>query len=262
MKYNQAPIEMNLTLVAFYGSKPDPLLQLVDDLQTFLHSELGSAFSAYTIEQVHGTILGLDGWRVGEEAFNAHMVQASAGTAAMDLRGLFHLMQALPPFQIRIGGFTDTVCYPFTSRGMHPYIRSFSMDDSSAVMVGWPVAAGSYPMSLDILRRDCRQYNVLHKYYRREGDIDNDLFLVLGRVDRRVVSEEKVEFVQAKLRQFLADQKSLDLTVLPSDLSVVAYTDVTLPIASSVRYSFPEALNMVQELTLLYHEHSQIHKRT
>jgi hypothetical protein len=249
---------MNLTLVAFYGSKPDPLMQLVDPLQTALYAELGPAFSAYAMEQVHATILGLEGWRVGAEAFNAHIIQVCAGSAAMDLRGLLHFMQAVPPFHIRIGGFTYAGRYPFTSRGTHPYRRSFAINDSSAVMVGWPVAGESYPMTLDTLRRDCRQYNVLHKYYQKQGDIDNDLFLVLGRVEHNLVSDEKAEFVQGRLRQLLADRKPLDLAVLADDFSVVAYTDPQLPIASSVRYSLPDALTRVEELMLLYGEYSQI----
>ncbi len=249
---------MNLTLVAFYGSKPDPLVQLVDTLQTALRSELGPAFSPYAIEQVHATILGLEGWRVGEEAFNAHMVEVTPASAAMDLRCLLRFMQALPPFQIRIGGFTAESRIPFTSCGMHPHTRSFALNGSSAVMIGWPVTGDTYPMTLDSLRRDCRQYNVLHKYYQKEGDVDNDLFLVLGRVDRKLVSDEKSEFVQEMLRQLLAGRKSLDLPIHPDDLSVVAYTEAQLPPGSSVRYSIPDALTRVEELNLLFSEYSQI----
>lgn len=252
------PKETNLTLVAFYGSKPDPLVQLVDVLQAVLDYELGPAFSPYAMEQVHATILGLEGWRVGAEAFNAHMVQVTPASAAMDLRGLFRFIMDTHPFQIRIGGFANASRCPFTSRGMHPYIRSFALNGSSAVMIGWPVTGDTYPMTLDSLRRDCRQYNVLHKYYQKEGDVDNDLFLVLGRVARRLVSDEKAEFVQGRLRQLLAGREPLDLPVLANDFSVVAYTDAQLPTASSVRFSLPEALSRMEELMLLYSEYSQI----
>jgi hypothetical protein len=210
------------------------------------------------MEQVHATILGLNGLRAGAEAFNAHMEKVSARSAAMDLRGLLRFMQSASPFQIRIAGFSSAGRYPFTSRGMHPYVRAFSINDSLAVMVGWPVAGVSYPMTLDSLRQDCRKYNVLHKYYLKERDIDNDLFLVLGRVERRLVSDEKAEFVQGRLRQLLAGRKPLDLLVLPNDFSVVAYTDPQLPIAGSVRFSIPEALTRMDELMLLYKEYSQI----
>ncbi len=54
---------MDLTLVAFHCPKPDPLSQLVDYLQVNLYSELGSAFSPYAADQVHATMIGLEGWR-------------------------------------------------------------------------------------------------------------------------------------------------------------------------------------------------------
>lgn len=258
VKYSQAPTEMNLTLVAFHGSKPDPLLQLVAALQTALYSELGPAFSPYAMEQVHATILGLEGWRVGVEAFNDHVLEISGRSAAMDLRGLLQFIVDAPPFQIRIGGFNAVSSYPFTSRGMHPYTRSFVLNGSSAVLIGWPVAGDAYPMTLDALRREGKRYNVLHKYYQKEGDIDNDLFLVLGRVDRSLVSDEKAEFVQGRLRKLLAGQKPLDLPVRADDFSVVAYTDPQLPIASSMRYSLPDALTRVGELMQLYCDYSQM----
>jgi hypothetical protein len=246
--------EMNLTLVAFYGSKPDPLSHLVDILQSALHSELGPAFSAYAMEQVHATVIGLEGWRVGLETFNANAVQAFDESTAMNLGGLFRSMQELPPFRVRIGGFAADSLYPFTSRGLHPYLRTFTLNGAFAVMMGWPVAGTSYPKTLDSLRRDCRRYNVLHKYHQKEGDVDNDLFLVLGRVNRAILSEEKSETIQDKLRQLLAKQGPLDLIIQPGDLSVVAYTDTQLPIGGSIRYSLADALSSVEQLKLYYRE--------
>lgn len=247
-------MEMNLTLVAFHGSKPDPLAQLVDVLQVALHSELGPAFSPYAMDQVHATILGLEGYRVGVDVFHAHMLQVFPGSLEMDLRDLLRFAQDLPPFLVRIGGFIAAGDYPFTSRGLHPYARSFSMNRSSAVMVGWPVAGDAYPMTLDSLRKACRRYNVLHKYYQKEEDVDNDLFLVLGRVERESISMQKVEIVQGILRQLLANREPLDLLLRSEDLSVVAYSDPQLPMESSVRYSLAEAFDRVEELKLLYRE--------
>jgi hypothetical protein len=244
----------NLTLVAFYGPKPDPFVQLVDTLQTTLHSELGSAFSAYMREQVHGTIIGLEGWREGMEVFNSNTSLVSGEYSAMDLRGLFDFMNRMPPLHIRMGGFAALGIYPFTSRGMHPYLRTFAFRDALAVMMGWPVAGDSFPLTLDLLRRECGRYNVLHKYHHTKDDIDNDFFLVLGRVDRIAVSEEKIEYVQGIIRQVLADRAPLDLLMRPENLSVVAYSDTQLPIAGSIRYSIVEAQTKIEELKLLYQE--------
>jgi len=216
-----------LTLVAFYGSKPDPLVQLVDNVQACLRSELGPAFSAYAIEQVHATMIGLEGWRVGDEMPDSNI----------NLVGLLKFIQEMPPFWVRFGGFGATCVYPFTSRGLHPYLRSFTINGSLAVMMGWPVLDNSYPMTLDAMRRECKRYNILYKYHQNESDIDNDFFLVLGRVERETILEEKTEDMQNSLRQLLAERKPLDLLVRPDDLSVVSYTDTQLPTSSSVRYS-------------------------
>jgi hypothetical protein len=247
-------MEMNLTLVAFHGSKPYALAQLVHALQAALHSELGPAFSPYAMDQVHATILGLEGHRVGMDAFHTHMLQVFPGSLHMDLCGLLRFAEALPPFLIRIGGFAVAGDYPFTSRGLHPYARSFSMNGSSAVMVGWPVAGDAYPMTLDSMRKACKRYNVLHKYYQKEEDVDNDLFLVLGRVKRESISMQKVESVQDNLRQLLANREPLDLLLRPQDLCVVAYSDPQLPMKSSIRYSLAGAFDRVEELKLLYRE--------
>jgi len=248
----------NLTLVAFYDSKPEPLVQLVDALQSALHSGLGSAFSAYTVEQVHATIVGLEGRRLDAEAINANLIQATGKPSVMDLGGLFRFMQQIRPFHVRIGSFAAQKTYPFASRGLHPYNRSFAINGSLAALMGWPVAGESYPLTLDSLRRECTRYNVLHKYHQKEGDIDNDLFLVLGQIERGSISDEDVEHVQDALRQHLAQREPLDLVIRPEDLSVVAYTDARLPSAGSVCYSLPDAFARVEELTLLYSEYLTI----
>jgi hypothetical protein len=204
---------MNLTLVAFYGPKPDPLTWLVDMLQSALRSELGPAFFPYGMEQIHATIVGLEGWRIGGDVFNSNAVQAFGESSAMDLHGLLLFMKEMPSFVVRFGGFTASGRYPFTSRELHPHDRSFAFNGSTAVMLGWPVAGGTFPMTLNSLRRACSRYNVLHKYFRKLGDTDNDLFLVLGRVDRESILEKKADSVQEALREWLAGQEPVDILV-------------------------------------------------
>ena len=57
--------EANVSLVAFYGDKPIELVNLITRLQTHLanHSLLGKKFTPYQIEQVHGTIIGCEGYK-------------------------------------------------------------------------------------------------------------------------------------------------------------------------------------------------------
>ena len=244
---------MELTLVAFHGSKPEPLAELINLLHSALDSQLGSAFIGYTIDQVHATIIGLEDRLDRPEILNA--VDVNNVSSAINLEGLFLFLQEIPPLHIQMGGYSSLNTYPFTSRGLHPYIRSFAINGTLAVSMGWPVAGELYPMTLDSLRRDCKQFNALHKYHNQTGDIDNDFFIVLGHVDPESVSQEKAASVQDALRQLLAELEPLDLVVQPDDLSVVAYIDSELPIETSVRYSLVEALARVEDLKLLYLEH-------
>jgi hypothetical protein len=244
----------NLTLVAFYGPKPEPLAQLVDATQSILHSELGPAYFPYATEQVHATIIGLEGWRVGMDIMNDNAARANGVSGPVDLNGLLHFLQEMPPLQILIGGFLPTGRYPFTSRDLPPYTRSFAINGSLAVMMGWPVAGESYPMTLDVLRRECMRFNVLHKYHLNESAIDNDFFLVLGIVKSEAIPVERVEFVRETLQQFLAHRKPLDMVVQPENLSVIVYDDPKLPIGESIQYSLVEALKNEEELRLFYRD--------
>jgi hypothetical protein len=247
---------MDLTLVAFYGPKPDPLADLVRTLQAALRSLLGPAFSAYAIEQVHGTVVGLEGWRVGPDVLNAKLSRARGRPCPMDLAGLLRYLGVTPrlPLRIRVGGFQQAKGYPFTSRGLHPWVRSFALRGPVAVAMGWPAKGDWYPMSLDQLRRECTEYGVLHKYHEEPTDIDNDFFFVLGRVERDAIPREKADAAENALREMLSKLGPLDIEMGTRDLSVVAYLDTQLPMASSRRYPLPMALAGVEELTSLYRE--------
>jgi hypothetical protein len=104
----------------------------------------------------------------------------------MDIAGLLGLLTETGdlPFRVQIGGFHPGERYPFEGFGRHPYVRSFEVQSSNAVVtIGWPVDDGRFPDTLDKLRREFARYNVLHKYHRTAGDIDHDFFLVLGKLD-------------------------------------------------------------------------------
>ena len=56
---------MQLTLVSHYGPKPPTLARLIIELQQLLAQQLGTSFVPYALEQVHATVVGLEGLRVG-----------------------------------------------------------------------------------------------------------------------------------------------------------------------------------------------------
>ena len=247
---------MNLTLVALYGPKPQPLANLVSAIQTELINQLGDAFTPYALDQIHATLVGLEGYRTEAGILNSNLVDTEGLTRPMDLKGLFHFLLNTPilPLNIRIGGFRQTETYPFTSRGQHPYARSFTLSRREAVVIGWPVNEDGYPMSLDRLRRCFTSYNVLHKYHQCAGDIDNDLFLVMGRFRRDSLSADDYAGVEKYIRELLSLYQPLDFAIGVEALSIVAYEDRSLPIHSSNSFPLLGVLDKLEFLATLYEQ--------
>jgi hypothetical protein len=203
---------------------------------------------------VHGTLVGLEGRQTGTGIQNTNLINASGESSAMDLEGIFHFLLNTPllPLHIRIGGFVHSRVYPFTSRNLHPYARSFYLCDQIAVVIGWPAEAETYPMVLDKLRRLCKNYHVLHRYHEKPGDIDNDFFFVLGHIERNLMTEEQAESVQRCVRELLSSREPLNIEIGQEQLSVVAYSGRQLPTSSSIAYPLTEAQSKLEELKDLY----------
>jgi hypothetical protein len=231
-------------------------VELVSEIQTELINQFGHVFAPYTLDQIHATLVGLEGYRTESGLLNSNLIDTVGAPRPMDLEGLFHFLMNTPilPLNIRIGGFRRSEAYFFTSRGQHPYNRSFTLSRREAVVIGWPVNNNKYPMSLDHLRRCCIVYNVQHKYHQAEGDIDNDLFLVLGRLRQASITPDEYAGVQSYIRELLSSRQSLDLAIGVETLSVVAYEDRSLPTHSSYAYPLPGVLDRFESLTGFYEQ--------
>jgi hypothetical protein len=247
---------LNLTLVALYGPKPQALADLVLEIQSGLSDQLGDAFSPYTMEQIHATLVGLEGYRTEAGIMNSSLLETGGAPGPMDLDGLFRFLLNTPllPLNIRIGGFRRHATYPLTSRGQHLYARSFVLRRREAVVIGWPVNNDKYPMSLDRLRRHCMDYNVLHKYHQGEADVDNDLFMVLGRLRCERISPEEYTSVESCMRELLSSRQPLDFTIGVKTLSVVAYDDRSLPTSLSRMYPLSAIQDKVDSLSRVYEQ--------
>lgn len=249
------PGEMNLTLVAFYGPKRAELKSLIGSLKGKLASKLGPAFEPYYDTQVHATIVGLEGRRIGRKVLNTNYMELRGLARFMDLRGLVRLLGAKSErlFTVQIGRFRKDLTYPFASRGQDPYCRSFGVRGRIAVGMGWPVEDGTYPMHLEKLRRSLNKCGILHKYHQLADQLDNDLFFVLGRIDRRKVSKSAKKRLQKAMREYMA--KELDeqqLVVRRQDLSIVAYSETTLNPRQSAVYSLESFEKHIDEAISLY----------
>jgi hypothetical protein len=235
-----------VTLVAFYGEKPDELSTLITQCQEWLISILGDAFSPYDIQQVHATIVGLER-RIGSARDNANFWKYRALRAEMDFREFLAFLRGCSqiPFEVQIGGF-EKRDYPFVSDPFEkgtdnrPYDRMFSIQGDKVVVIGWPVRSKSpvYPLTLDDIRRAAQKFGILHGYHQTLTAVDNDLFFRIGLVDRTRTSSGVVNRVVQKLRDTLAGILAPVISqVTLNDLFVASYEDDKLPMASTQAWS-------------------------
>jgi hypothetical protein len=244
---------MQVTLVAHYGDKPAALSALVGHLQGKLHDLLGRVFRAYELEQVHGTVIGLEGCRVGPRLMNQH------SRSPMNLRGALEFVGGprFRPISVQIGGYHASGAYPFESRNTHPYLRSFSIQRAGArdiaVALGWPNEDGSYPNSLDLLRRTFREYGISHKWHRTDDEIDNDFFFVLGTIDRNMTDVRALESTTKIVRAELASCGETLIEIDRHTLQLVGYSNPQLPRGTSCWFGLDEP-DLMARLEVLYAE--------
>jgi hypothetical protein len=199
-----------LTVVAFYGPKPDPLGALIGAVQDALAAQVGSLFRPRPPDDVHATMLGL------EDA------PGSAGEVGAFLAG--ELRAA--PIDLQFGGFPAQET-ALRSRGRSLHERSVVLDGGRAVVIGWPVERGRPTARLGELRRDCARFGVVHKYHQGTSALDPDAYLVVG----ELADVPPVDVAEAVRAAVLDRPTTVRLTA--DDLSLVRYADPALPRASS-----------------------------
>lgn len=205
---------VGLTVVAFYGPKPDALGALIGSVQQAFAQALGAAFRPRPVDDVHATVIGLE----------------DAPGCADDVAAFLATELRRAPLDLRFGGFSGEET--FRSRGRPLRERSALLDGERAVVIGWPVEHGRPTARLGELRRDCARFGVIHKYHRGTTALDADAYLVVGDAD--VAREGVAEAVRATA---LGRPTSVRLTA--PDVSVVEYVDPALPRASSTWRPLP-----------------------
>ena len=176
-----------VSAISLYGSKPEALRTLLASIQGTAAAHLGASFVPYTLDQVHGTLVVLTGWRgEGGAVINQGYLEYRGERRAMD----FGAVQAIlhrhlsAPIAIRIGGFGPGAPEPFSSQGRPLHERSFTAQSGALVLMGWPVPAlesGGRVQPLERLRCEMTAAGVLHRYHREPSDVDDDFHLVIGR---------------------------------------------------------------------------------
>jgi hypothetical protein len=240
-------------LVALYGEKSSILAQLISECQAQIVSVLGSAFHPYDVRQVHATIVGL-GILNEHSLINDAYYQYRGQQVPMDLDSLLRFLRGSGylPLQIQIGGFQNRD-YPFASRGLRPYERSFTLGGGVSVLMGWPIRgtpnnmfieseadlireARIYPNTLDEIRQAAQSFGILHRYYRNIGDVDNDFYFRIGLYDQANFSEEIRSEIEDKLCQYLGKIHPILIEVSLSDVYIVISESETYPVDSTMTY--------------------------
>jgi len=217
-----------ISAVAFYGPKTGRLHELLTGVQAQIAEHVGRDFRPYTLDQVHATLIALNGVRAGGTIVNEYLLEHAGERREMDLPRVMDILarRFATPLRVRIGGFRPGQAVPFTSRGQHVAERSFSVQGEAFVLVGWPaesLAGAGRP--LDDLRREMNAAGVLHRYHARPGDVDNDLHLVVGH--QAGAPAAALARATAAVRDKLAADPA-DLAIALSDVTIVAADSHTL----------------------------------
>src|SRR5512133_2676705 len=142
-KLCRVPAEL-ITAVALYGTKTGHFKILLETVQAILSERLRDRFRPYALDQIHGTVIRLDGVADAQAGFvvNLRYLEVTGVPRAMDHARALEILAAhlTPPLSIRIGGYGPGTAATFSSRGQHPHERMFSVQGDAFVLVGWPVS--------------------------------------------------------------------------------------------------------------------------
>ena len=217
-----------ISAVAFYGPKTGRLRELLTGVQALIAEHVGAGFRPYTLEQVHATLIALNGVREAGTIVNEYLLEYAGVRREMDLPRVMDILtrRFAAPLRVRIGGFRPEAAVPFTSRGQHLAERTFSVQGEAFVLVGWPTdSLAGAGMALDELRREMNAAGALHRYHAGPGDVDNDLHLVVGH--HAGAPAGALARATAAVRDKLAADPA-DLAIGLSDVKIVAADSHTL----------------------------------
>ena len=227
---------MPISLVSHYITKPQGLINLIINLQNILFDLFSKAFTPYQIEQVHGTIIGMETSLINGHLFGKWCIENEEKMNPIQTEMLKEFLQhKIAPFSIQIGGYHPGVDYGFESRNEIPFERSFSIQSSRAVINGWPVVKKNTQISADKSLADFRNkfkpFNICHKW-NKDGYEDNDFFMVLGKVDQIRLDEERIKIGGDHIRDYLSTTETI-IEIDDHSLSLVEYESPELPIETT-----------------------------
>ncbi|MDH6136709.1 hypothetical protein P3T37_006140 [Kitasatospora sp. MAA4] len=221
------------TVVAFYGAKDDALLSIILEIQRAAGEEFGADFTPRTADEVHATLIGL-----GDILKTPNGKGTPSERRPVDLVAYICSFFSNHQITAQFGGFKND-SHALRSRGRSLHERSLVIDDDALVIIGWPLrepAAGADPSDvLDGVRAQCQRFGFRHKYH-GSNTVDPDLYMVLGRLARHEgrSDAQRVQSFERNTRKLLAEIRPALVTMDAERLSVVFYSDRSLPSSSSL----------------------------
>ena len=96
-----------VSAVAWYGPKTGPLRGLLAGVQALIAEHLGDDFLPYSPEQVHATLIALNGVRADGAVVNEYFLTQAGVRREMDLPRVMDILarRFATPLRVRIGGF-------------------------------------------------------------------------------------------------------------------------------------------------------------
>ena len=236
-----------VTLVALYGKKPRDLEQLIKKCWQMINdSKLRRVFEQYHLNQVHGTITGMEKVIDFDELFNASEYRETGNKVIMQYNELPNIVRKHLPMTIRFGGFPKNY-KKFKSWKKLPYEQSFRVDwgISRFTLVGWSHKNGNFTNKhkLEELRLEIeKSCNIRHKYHRDKEY--KDFYMVLGEIKglQSLTDSELRELkcaasasLEESIRQYLLRNR-IDVEIGAEQVFLAQYEKETLSLDSTNAY--------------------------
>lgn len=241
-----------LSLVAFYEEKDNNVLWgKINKIQSIILNDISNNYKPYKMEQIHGTIIGLEGAILEGNLIGKNYKEIENKEVRLDIRAIINFVLETKPIKIKIGGFNNNDNDIFTSRGETPFNRSFSIQRNIIVAMGWPYSNGNYSPVLDTMRRRLSKFGALHKYYNKPNSHDNDFFFVLGNLKAPLNDTQKNSLL-LKIQKEMTDWENITAEINTKNISIIKYEDTKFKNATSLKLE--DALEQIELLENSYPE--------
>jgi hypothetical protein len=120
-------------------------------------------------------------------------------------------------------------------------------DEIIPVLIGWSWKNNLISQQIDCLRRGGKQFNLLHKYHRHPESIDNDFYLRLGTINKKI-SSENISLIESEVRRILSKRTPIDINLDRENLFFVRYQNSQLPLQTTIKIPLLDATPIKIEL--------------